>query len=477
MQGDLLYTQEQRGKEEIVSAYHVTTGEPIWTHRDRSRFWDSHVGAGPRATPAVGDGRVYTLGATGILNALNAASGDLVWSRNAASDARAELPLWGFVSSPLVVDDVVIVYTDALAAYDLATGEPRWSGPGGGGSHSSPQLLTIDSVVQVALVANHGLVSVAPADGTLLWQHPWSPQSDRVTTNGKRVPRRGWNGWVMRTCGASAASGAVWSSDEGCRGGERARRPAMDPRATPRPDLLHPRGAQRGDPRAARRAQRPADEEGRRQPPRPLRATRPPRPPTLPADRYVLALWKRRRVNIDYHVLVECHAYSLPFQLLREQVEVRYTSATVEIPFKGRRVTSHRRRYDGQPSTVAEHMPSAHRAHAEWTPSRLIRWAEKVGPATGRLVDRILRSRPHPEQGYRAVLGIMRLGRQHGNDRLDAASARALGSCRFDTVRNILAAGQDRLPFEPPAETTPTPAHDNIRGADYYAATTQEYPC
>ena len=169
----------------------------------------------------------------------------------------------------------------------------------------------------------------------------------------------------------------------------------------------------------------------------------------------------------------------MPFQLLRQQVEVRYTTATVEVFFKGRRVTSHPRRYDGQPSTVAEHMPSAHRAHAEWTPSRLIRWAEKAGPATGQLVERILRSRPHPEQGYRAVLGIMRLGRQHGNDRLDAACTRAiaLGSCRFDTVRNILTAGQDRLPFEPPAETTPTPAHDNIRGAAYYAATTREDPC
>ena len=199
----------------------------------------------------------------------------------------------------------------------------------------------------------------------------------------------------------------------------------------------------------------------------------------LPADRYVLAQWKRCRVNIDYHVLVERHAYSVPFQLLRQQVEVRYTTATVEVFFKGRRVTSHPRRYDGQPSTVAEHMPSAHRAHAEWTPSRLIRWAEKAGPATGQLVERILRSRPHPEQGYRAVLGIMRLGRQHGNDRLDAACTRAiaLGSCRFDTVRNILTAGQDRLPFEPPAETTPTPAHDNIRGAAYYAATTREDPC
>ena len=198
----------------------------------------------------------------------------------------------------------------------------------------------------------------------------------------------------------------------------------------------------------------------------------------LPATRYVLARWKRCRVNIDYHVELDRHLYSVPYQLVREQVEVRYTAATVEVIFKGRRVASHPRRHDRRTSTVAEHMPSAHRAHAEWTPSRLIGWAEKVGPATARLVTRILES-PHPEQGYRTVLGIMRLGRRHGDARLDAASARALaiGSYHYRTVKNILAAGQDRLPLEPPAETTPTPNHTNIRGADYYAATTREDPC
>ena len=156
------------------------------------------------------------------------------------------------------------------------------------------------------------------------------------------------------------------------------------------------------------------------------------------------------------------------FRTIREQVEVRYTTNTVEIFHRGKRVASHRRRFDRQPSTVPEHMPSAHRAHAEWSPSRLIRWAEKVGPATAELVTRILQSRPHPEQGYRVVLGIMRLGRRHGNARLDAASARAmaLGSCHYRTVKNILNAGQDRLPLEPPAETTPTPTHANIRNAD-----------
>ena len=201
----------------------------------------------------------------------------------------------------------------------------------------------------------------------------------------------------------------------------------------------------------------------------------------LSTARYVLAQWKLCRVNIDYHVEVDRHLYSVPYQLVREQVEVRYTTNTVEIFHRDKRVASHQRHYDRQPSTVAEHMPSAHRAHAEWTPSRLIRWAEQVGPATARLVTQILESRPHPEQGYRSVLGIMRLGRRHGNARLDAASARALalGSPRFHTVKNILAAGQDRLPLEPPAETKPTPMHANIRGADYYVAvaTSEEDRC
>jgi transposase len=196
----------------------------------------------------------------------------------------------------------------------------------------------------------------------------------------------------------------------------------------------------------------------------------------LPVSRYEVAEWTHCRVNIDYHVDVERHPYSVPYQLLHEQVEARYTTSIVEIFYKGRRITSHRRRYDHQPSTKPEHMPSAHRAHAEWTPSRLIRWAEKTGPATGKLVAEILKSRPHPEQGYRACLGIMRLGRRYGGERLEAASARAmqLRSPSYRTVKNILSSMQDRLPFT--EETVgPTPVHDNIRGADHYAA--QEETC
>ena len=193
----------------------------------------------------------------------------------------------------------------------------------------------------------------------------------------------------------------------------------------------------------------------------------------LPTTPYELARWKSCRVNIDYHVEVDRRPYSVPYQLVHERLEVRYTSSVVEAYYKGRRVASHRRRFDHQPATLAEHMPSSHRAHAEWTPSRLIGWAEKTGPATGRLVAGILRSRPHPEQGYRACLGIMRLGRLHGDERLEAACARAerLRSYSYRTVKNILASGQERLPLEDeqPAPA-PTPPHHNIRGPLHYAA-------
>jgi transposase len=198
----------------------------------------------------------------------------------------------------------------------------------------------------------------------------------------------------------------------------------------------------------------------------------------LPISRYELAHWKLCRVNIDYHVEVERHPYSVPYQLVPQEVEARYTSSIVEIYHKGRRVASHRRRYDHQPSTLPEHMPSSHRAHAEWSPSRLIHWAQKTGPATGRVVAGILKSRPHPEQGYRACLGLMRLGRHYGAGRLEAACERAehLRSYSYRTVKNILSSAQDRLSFEDKTVSNATPAHDNIRGADYYAAT-QEDEC
>ena len=175
VRGDLLYTQEQRGPDELVACYKLTTGEPVWTHRDTARFWESNGGPGPRSTPTLSNGRVYTFGATGILNALNGGDGAVVWSRDAVSDAGTKVPEWGCASSPLVVDDVVIVYAGKLVAYDIVTGHPRWFGPAGGVSYSSPQLLTIGGVAQVLMLSGAVATSVGPADGTLLWQHPWGP--------------------------------------------------------------------------------------------------------------------------------------------------------------------------------------------------------------------------------------------------------------------------------------------------------------
>jgi outer membrane protein assembly factor BamB len=167
-----LYTQEQRGEEELVSAYDVRTGQPAWRHRDKARFWESNAGPGPRATPTLAHGRVYALGGTGILNALDARDGKVVWSRNAASDTGAEVPIWGFAGSPLVFGDTVIVATSGrIAAYDAAAGAPRWFGPKNGGGYSSPHLTTIGGVPQVLLLRGARTTSFNPADGTLLWEH------------------------------------------------------------------------------------------------------------------------------------------------------------------------------------------------------------------------------------------------------------------------------------------------------------------
>ena len=172
--GGLIYTQEQRGEFEFVSCYNAATGEPVWTHRDSARFYESNGGAGPRGTPTLHDGRIYTLGATGIVNALDARNGAVLWTHNAASDTGAQLPGWGFSGSPLVVDDAVIVAASGrLAAYDLASGTSRWHQQSGAGSYGSPQLMTIDGIAQVVLLNGAGAISVAPADGAVLWKYAW----------------------------------------------------------------------------------------------------------------------------------------------------------------------------------------------------------------------------------------------------------------------------------------------------------------
>ena len=199
----------------------------------------------------------------------------------------------------------------------------------------------------------------------------------------------------------------------------------------------------------------------------------------LPATRYEMTLWKTCTVNIDYHIEFEHNLYSVPSQLVGQEVEARATKRCVEIYLRQTRVASHLRLFGrGQPSTLAEHMPVAHRSHAEWTPSRLIAWGQKAGPATGHVVETIMKSRPHPEQGYRACLGLMRLGRNLGNERLEAACERArrVGSESYRTVKNILASGMDRQALPGLSATPVLPHHENIRGAASYAKT-EEVPC
>jgi outer membrane protein assembly factor BamB len=219
VQGDLLFTQEQRGDDELVSCYKVSTGEPVWQHRDAARFYESNAGAGPRGTPAISGGRVYALGATAILNALDARTGAVIWTRNAASDTGSKLPGWGFAGSPLVIDDMVVVATGGrLAAYDAATGKPRWLGPVHGSGYSSPHLMTIDGTPQILLLSSAGLTSVSPATGSVLWEHAWvgSPMlqpartadGDVLLTSGDAM-----GGLGMRRV-ALSRSGDTWNVSE-----------------------------------------------------------------------------------------------------------------------------------------------------------------------------------------------------------------------------------------------------------------------
>lgn len=192
---------------------------------------------------------------------------------------------------------------------------------------------------------------------------------------------------------------------------------------------------------------------------------------SLPATRYEFGEWQKALVNIDYHIEVDRHYYSVHHSLRGKRMEVRKTQTTVEVFFKRRRVAVHVRSFRrGGYTTNPDHMPKAHRAHLEWTPQRLIRWAATTGPQTAQLVRGILEARPHPEQGYRACLGIMRLSKEYSQQRLEAAAHRALsaGALSYRSVHSILKKGLDRTPLEEQAELQLPFHHANVRGPGYY---------
>jgi transposase len=197
----------------------------------------------------------------------------------------------------------------------------------------------------------------------------------------------------------------------------------------------------------------------------------------LPAERFVYTEWRQARVNIDYHIDVERHLYSVPHRLIHQTVDLRLSATTVEVFHRGTRIWVHRRSHQvGGFTTVAEHMPHAHRAHLEWSPSRLIRWGATVGPRTAALIEQILASRPHPEQGYRSCLGLLRLVKQYGPERVEAASARAVavGARSYRHVDAMLKHGLDRVPLETDGPApAPRAGHANVRGPRYYQ---QELP-
>jgi len=191
----------------------------------------------------------------------------------------------------------------------------------------------------------------------------------------------------------------------------------------------------------------------------------------LPQQPYQFAEWKKARVNIDYHIEVGRHYYSVPHPLIRKQLDVRITDTAIECFYKNKSVATHIRSHrKGRHTTVKEHMPPSHQKWADWTPDRFIRWAEKIGPNTSRFIDKLLLLRPHPQQAFRSAMGILRLAKDYGNQRLEAACSRALiiGGVSYRSVASILKHSLDQKPLDQNSEGPPAIIHRNIRGKKYY---------
>lgn len=192
----------------------------------------------------------------------------------------------------------------------------------------------------------------------------------------------------------------------------------------------------------------------------------------LPRQRFEYAEWRKAKVNIDYHIEVDHNYYSVPYQMVHQAVDVRLTTTTVEILHEGKRVASHPRATGrGGYITQFQHRPASHQKQLEWTPSRLVGWAESIGPQTALLVKTLLERKPHPEQGYRSCMGIMRLGKHYGPQRMEAAATRAVTSQAFSyqSVKSILQRNLDKAPLTTTVAPAPTPTHQNLRGPSYYA--------
>lgn len=191
----------------------------------------------------------------------------------------------------------------------------------------------------------------------------------------------------------------------------------------------------------------------------------------LPLEPYEYAEWKKATVNIDYHIEADGHYYSVPYELARQRVDVRMTVTAVEIFHRGKRIASHMRSHQkGRHTTTPDHMSERHKAHHGWTPERIFNWARKYGEATAELVERIIESRTHPQQGYRSCLGLLRLGEHFGAERLEAACVRALAlqSFSYQSVKSILEKGLDQRPLRTEERETVLIEHPNIRGPQYF---------
>jgi len=192
---------------------------------------------------------------------------------------------------------------------------------------------------------------------------------------------------------------------------------------------------------------------------------------SLPEKSYEYAEWKLATVNIDYHIEVEHHYYSVSFRLMREKLDVRLTANTVEVFKKGERVACHVRSFvPYRHTTLKEHMPPSHQKYLEWTPSRIVEWAKKIGPKTALLVQMIIESRTHPEQAYRSCLGTLRLEKHYPKERLEKAAGRAVkfNALSLRSLRKILSSGLDRLEDSNEPVDSLLPAHENVRGGHYY---------